>query len=185
MRIRLGSISGTKLTLAGFISRVKQSSKQPRRDYFSGSSLSLSSKRPRRDYCSETSPHSRACKGPVTELLLQPQTRRGCTQAGPQGGAISLPQTGCYSVFHHPQPLPCSAHPDLIINVGSEPPAADLASHIPREDQQDADNSISRIQREDLPPVILEIPSGSPDLVEELPQDPESHQCPDTPGKWF
>ena len=56
-------------------SRVKQSGKRPRRNYFSGSSLLLSSKRPRRDYFFETSPHTRACKGPVTELLLQPQTR--------------------------------------------------------------------------------------------------------------
>ena len=75
-------------------SRVKQSSKRPCRDYFSGSSLLLSSKRPRRDYFSETSP--RTCKGPVTELLLQPQTRRGytsvsSTQAEPQGGSERLP----------------------------------------------------------------------------------------------
>ena len=166
-------------------SRVRQSSKRSRRDYFSGSSLSFSSKRPRRDYFSETSPHSRACKGPVTELLLQPQTRRDCTQAGPQGGAISLPQSGCHSVFHHPQSPPRSACPDLVINVTPEPPAADLTSRIPREDQQDADNSTSRIPREDLPPVILEIPNGPPNLKEELPRDPESHQCPDTPGKWF
>ena len=168
--------------------RVKQSSKRPRRDYFSTSPLPLSSKWPRRDYFSETSP--RACKGPVTELLLQPQTRRGytsvsSTQAGPQGGAISLPQSNCHLVFHHPQTLPRSAHPDLILEVGLGPPAADLASRIPCEDQQVADNSTSRIPREDLPPVILEIPSGSHDLEEELPRVPESHQCPDTPGKWF
>ena len=116
--------------------------------------------------------------------MLQPQTRRGYTQAEPQGGAISLPQSDCHLVFHHPQSLPRSAHPDLVINVGPEPPAADLASRIPREDQQDAENSTSRILREDqqdtdistsripcedLPPVILETPSGSPDLEEELP----------------
>ena len=119
------------------------------------------------------------------ELLLQPQTRRGCTQAGPQGGAISLPQSGCHSVSHHPQSPPCSAHSDLVINVGPEPPVADLTSRLPREDQQDADSSTSHIPHEDLPPVILEIPSGSPELEEELPQDREPHQCPDTPGKWF
>ena len=164
---------------------VKESTKRPRQDYFSGSSLSFSSKRPHRDYFSETSPHSRACKGPKTELLLQPQTHRGCTQAGPQGGAIFLPQNGCHSVFHHPQSPPRSARPDLVINVGPEPPAADLTFRILREDQQAADSSTSRIPREDLPPVILEIPSGSPELEEELPRDPELHQCPDTPGKWF
>ena len=171
-------------------SRVKQSSKRPRRAYFSGSPLPLNSMRPRRDYFSETSPHPRACKGPVTELLLQPQTRRGytsvsSTQAGPQGGAISLPQSDCHLVFHHAQSLPRSVRPDLILEVGLEPPAADLASLIQCEDQQAADNSTSLIPREDLPPVILEIPRGSPDLEEELPQVPESHQCSDTPGKWF
>ena len=102
------------------------------------------------------------------------------TQGEPQGGAISLPQSSCHSVFHHPQSLPRSARPDLVLEVGLEPPVADLTSHIPCEDQldadlascipcedqQDADNSTFRIPREDLPPVILEIPSGSPDLEE-------------------
>ena len=171
-------------------SRVKQFSKRPLRDYFSGSPLPLHSKRPHRDYFSETSPHPKACKRPATELLLQPQTRRGYTsasssQAGPQGGAISLPQSNCHLVFHHPQSLPRSACPDLILEVGLEPPAADLASHIPCKDQQVANNPTSRIPHEDLPPVILEIPSGSPDLEEELPRAPETLQCPDTPGKWF
>ena len=155
-----------------------------------GSRVKQFSKRPRRDYFSETSLHHKACQGPVSELLLQPQTRRGSTsasssQAGPQGGAISLPQSDCYSVFHHPQSLPRSARPDLFLEVGLEPPAANLASRIPCEDQQVAGNPTSRIPREDLPPVILEIPSGSPDLEEELPRAPESLQCPDTPGKWF
>ena len=171
-------------------SRIKQFSKRPRRDYFSGSPLPLHSKRPRRDYFSETSLHPKACKSPVSELLLHPQTRRGSTsasssQAGPQGDAISLPQSDCHSVFHHPQSLPRSARPDLILEVGLEPPAADLASSIPCEDQQIAGNPTSRIPCEDLSPVILEIPSGSPDLEEELPRAPESPQCPDTPGKWF
>ena len=57
-------------------SRVKQFSKRPRQDYFSGSPLP--SKRPCRDYFSG-SPHPKACKGPVTKLLRQPQTRRGYT----------------------------------------------------------------------------------------------------------
>ena len=171
-------------------SRVKQFRKQPRQDYFSGSPLSLHSKRPRRDYFSETSLHPKACQGPVSELLFQPQTRRGSTsvsssQAGPQGGAISLRQSDCHLVSHRPQSLPHSAHPDLILEVGLEPPAASLASRIPCEDQQVTGNSTSRIPREDLPPVILEIPSGPPDLEEELPRAPESPQCPDMPGKWF
>ena len=148
-------------------SRVKESMKRSRRDYFSGSSLSFSSKRPLQDYFSGPSSHSRACKGRDTELALQPQAHRGHTQAGPQGGAISLPQRGCHSVSHHPQTPPSAAHSDSVIEVGLEPPAAALTSHIPHEA---------------LPPVILEIPSGSPELEEELP---ESNQCPDTSGKWF
>ena len=91
------------------------------------------------------------------------------TQAEPRGGAISFPQSDCHSVPHHPQSIPCSARPDLVLEVELEPPAADLASHIPCEDQQDADSSTSRTTREDLPLAILEIPSGSPDLEEELP----------------
>ena len=86
-------------------------------------------------------------------------------------------------MFHHPQALPRSARPDFILEVGLEPPVEDLASRIPCEDQQVADNSASRIPLEDLPPVILEIPSGSTDLEEELPRVPEPHQCLDTPGK--
>ena len=148
-------------------SRGKESTKRSRRDYFSGSFPSFSSKRPRRDYFSGPSPHSRACNGPDTELVPQPQTHQGCAQVGPQGRAISLQQSGCHSVSHHPQSPPRSARPDLVVEVGLEPPAEDLTS---------------RISREALPPVILEIPSGSPELEEELA---ESHQCPDMPGKWF
>ena len=156
-------------------SRVKESTKRSRRGYFSGSPPSFSSKQPRRDYFSGPSPHSRACRGPDTELLLQPQTHRGRTEAEPQGGAISLPQSGCHPVSHHPQSPPRSARPDLVLEVGLEPPAADLTSRIQCVDQQDAENSTSRIPLEELPPVIIEIPSGSPELEEELPRDPESH----------
>ena len=166
-------------------SRVKESTKRCRRDYFCGSSPSFSSKRPHQDYFSGPSSHSRVCKDPDTELSLQPQAHRGHTQAGPQGRAISLPQSGCHLVSHHLQTPPRSAHPDSVIDVGLEPPAADLTSRIPREDLQDADSSNSCIPCEDLPPVVPEIPRGSLELKEELPRGPESHQCPDTPGKLF
>ena len=73
-------------------SRVKESTKRSRRDYFSG-----------------PSPHSRACKGPDTELVPQPQTHQGFTQTGPQGRAISLQQSGCHSVSHHLQSPPRSS----------------------------------------------------------------------------
>ena len=148
-------------------SRGKESTKRSCRDNFSGSSPSFSSKRPHRDYFFGPSPQSRSCKGPDAELVPQPQTPRGCTQTRPQGRAISLQQSGCHSESHLPQSPLRAALPDSVIEVGLEPPAA---------------ASTSRIQREDLPPVILEIPSGSLELEEELP---ESHQCPDTPGKWF
>ena len=146
-------------------SRGKETTKRSRRDYFSGSSPSFNSKRPRRDYFSRSS--SRVCKGPDAELAPQPQTPQGCTQAGPQGRAVALQQSGCHSEPYLPQSPLHAALPDSVIEVGLEPPVA---------------ASTSRIPREDLPPVILEIPSGSPELEEELP---ESHQCPDTPGKWF
>ena len=145
-------------------SRGNESTKRSRRDYFSESSPSYNSKRPRRDYFSGSS--SKVCKGPDAELVPQPQAPQGCTQAGPQGRAIALQQSGCHSAPYLPQSPLRAALPDSVIEVGLEPPVV---------------ASTSRIPSEDLPPVTLEIPSGSPEL-EELP---ESHQCPDTPGKWF
>ena len=131
-----------------------------------------------------------ACRGPAPELLLQLRAHRDpisepLYQSGHQGGAISLPPDDCHSVSHHQQSLPRSARPDLILEVGLEPPAVNPASRIPHEDQQVAVETTSRIPHEDLPPVVLEIPSGSPDLEEEPPQTPESLQCPDMSGKWF
>ena len=76
--------------------RGKESTKRSHRDDFSGSSPSSSSKRPRLDYFSGPSSHTRVAKGPDAELVPQPQTPRGCTQAGPQGRAISLQQSGCH-----------------------------------------------------------------------------------------
>ena len=64
-------------------SRGKESTKRSRRDNFSGSSPSFSSKQPRQDYFSGPSPQSRARKDPDTELVPQPQSPRGFTQAGP------------------------------------------------------------------------------------------------------
>ena len=50
---------------------------------------------------------------------------------------------------------------DVVIDVGVEPPEA---------------AATSRIQREDRPPVVLEIPCNTPEPF-------EPSQCPDTPGK--
>ena len=130
----------------------KESTKRSRRDNFSGSSPYFSSKWPCRDYFSG-SPYR--------------ATNKKRFMTDPQGEAISLSQSGCHTVSYHPQTPPRAALPDSIIEVGLEPPEA---------------ASTSRIPREDRPPVVLEIPSGSPELEEE---PPESHQCPDTPGKWF
>ena len=183
-------------------SRVKQFSRRPRRDHFSELRPQPEA---RRSLVSELTLQLEACRGPAPELLLQPRAHRDpisepLYQSGHQGGAISLLPDDCHSVFHHQQSLPRSARPDLILEVGLEPPAVNPASRIPREDQQVAGNPASRIPREDqqvavettsripsedLPPVVLEIPSGSPDLEEEPPRTPESPQCPDTPGKWF
>ena len=183
-------------------SRVKQFNRQPHRDHFSEI---LPQPKACRSLVSKLPLQLEACRGPAPELLLQPRAHRDpisepLYQSEHQGGAISLPPDDCHSVFHHQQSLPHSARPDLILEVGVEPPAVNLAScipcedqqvagnpasHIPREDQQDTVETTSRIPREDLPPVILEIPSQSPDLEEEPPRTPESPQCPDTPGKWF
>ena len=148
-------------------SRVKDSTERSRRDYFSGSSPPSALSGRAETTFSGSSSHSRACKGPDTELTRQPRANKKRSLTDPQGGAISLLQSGCHTVSHHPQTPPHAAQPDSVIEVGLEPPAAASTSHIPRED---------------LPPVILEIPSGSPGSEEELS---ESHQCPDMPGKWF
>ena len=168
-------------------SRVKQFSKQPRREHFFEIPLPPEA---RRGPVSELPLQPEACRGPISELLLQPRARRDSIseplrQSGPQGGAISLPQNNCHSVSHHQQSLPRSARPDLILEVGLEPPTATPASCTPCEDQQVTVEPVPRVPREDLPPVVLEIPSGSPEFKEEPPRTPESPQCPDTPGKWF
>ena len=64
-------------------SRVKDSTERSRRDYFSGSSPSFSSKQPHRDYFSGSSSHSRACKGPGTELSRQPRANKKRSLADP------------------------------------------------------------------------------------------------------
>ena len=133
-------------------SRVKESTERSRRDYFSRSSPSFSSKRPRRDYLSG-SPYR--------------ATNKKRFMTDPQGKAISLSQSGCHTVSYHLQAPPRAALPDSVIEVGLKPPEA---------------SSTSRIPREDWPPFVPEIPSGTPEPKEELS---ESHQWPDTPGKGF
>ena len=132
-------------------SRGKESTDRSRRDYFSGSSLSFSSKRPHRGYFSG-SPYR--------------ATNKKQFMTDPQKEAISLSQSGCRRETDPVLTPPRAALPDVAIEVGLEPPEA---------------ASTSRIPCEDRPPVVLEIPSSTPE-PEELS---EPHQCPDTPGKWF
>ena len=137
-------------------SRVKQFNKRPRRDHFSEIPLQPEA---RRSPVSELPLQLEACRAPVPKLLLQPRAHRDpisepLCQSGLQGGAISLPPDDCHSVSHHQQSLPSSARPDLIVEVGLEPPAVNPASRIPSEDQQVPVETTSRIPREDLPPVV-------------------------------
>ena len=75
--------------------------------------------------------------------------------------AISVSLTAVRGRSDLVQTPPRAALPDVVLDVGVEPPEA---------------AATSRIQREDRPPVILEIPCSTPE-----PSDPS--QCPDMPGK--
>ena len=132
--------------------------RQPRWDYFSEVPLQHGG---RRDYFSELPLQPEARQDYFSKLLLQPRARRDyfselpLCQSGPQGGAISLPQNDCHLVSRHQQSSPPSARPDLILEVGFEPPAAAPGSHAPREGQQIAVEPAPRIPREELPPTII------------------------------
>ena len=161
MRIRPGLISWTSLISATFISGpipasarnaqpdlVETSTTRSRRDKFSGSNLSLSSKRSHRDYFSG-SPYRAVNKN---QYMTDPSRE-----------AISVSPSSGREETDPVRTPPHAALPDVAIDVGLEPPEAAAISHIPREDS---------------PPVVLEIPSSTPE-----PSEPR--QCPDTPGKWF
>ena len=99
MRIRLGSISGTKLTLAGFISRPKEAeSRNPPNDLVETTSPDHLPPSSLNGLVETTSPGPHhipeLAKALTQSLVPQPQTHQGCTQAGPQGRAISLQQSG-------------------------------------------------------------------------------------------
>ena len=55
----------------------------------------------------------------------------------------------------HQQLSPRSAHPDLFLEVGLEPPAVAPASRAPREGQQIAVEPASHIPHEELLPTII------------------------------
>ena len=126
----------------------KESTTRSRRDNFSGSNLSFSSQRSLRDYFSGSP--SRAIN-------------KNCYMTDPLREAISVSLTAVRERSDLVQTPPRAALPDVVIDVGVEPPEAAATSRIPREDR---------------PPVILEIPCSTPEPA-------EPRQCPDTPGKWF
>ena len=133
--------------------------KQPRRDHFSEVPLQHGA---HRDDFSELPLQPEARRDDFSELLLQPRARRDpiyepLCQSGPQGGAISLLQNDWHSVSRHQLPSPRWDRPDLILEVGLEPPAAAPASRTPREGQQNAVEPASRIPREELPLTIITV----------------------------
>ena len=135
---------------------MRQVIKRHRRDYFSEVPLQHGACR---EYFSELPPQPEARRGPVSELLLQLRARRDpisepLCRSGPQEGAISLPQNDCHSVSRHQQSSPRSSRPDLILEVGLEPPAAAPASRASREGQQIAVKP-PLASREELPPTII------------------------------
>ena len=186
MRIRLGLIPGTRLILAGFINRPKEAeSSNPANDLVETTSPGHHSCSAQSGLVETTSPGPR--QGLAKALLLSYCFSHRPVEVIPpcQQFRLSLKEEHSPSLRVAATRCSIARSPDLVLEVGLEPPAADLTFRIPCEDQRDADNSTSRIPHEDLPPVILEIPSGSPDLEEELHRVPESHQRLDTPGKWF
>ena len=127
----------------------KESTTRSRRDYFSGSNLSFNcSQRSHRDYFSGSS-----CRALSKNWLLTDPLREASSVASIAVRESSDPA----------QTPPCAALPDVALDVGTEPPEAAATSRIPRAER---------------PPVVLEIPSSSP-------EPSELRRCPDTPGKWF
>ena len=110
-------------------SRVKESTEQSRRDYFSGSSLSFSSKWPHRDYFSG-SPYR--------------ATNKNKFMTDPPREAISLSQSGCRTEIDPSQTPPRAALPDSVIEVGLKPPEAAATSRIPRHCRDPKWNSRAR-----------------------------------------
>ena len=127
----------------------KESTTRSHRDYFSGSNLSFNcSQRSHRDYF----PGS-PCRAVNKNWLLTDPLREASSVA-------------CITVRESSDPAqtpPHAALPDVTLDVGAEPPEAAVTSRIPLAER---------------PPVVLEIPSSSP-------EPSELRRCPDTPGKWF
>ena len=133
----------------GCSSLRKESTTRSRRDYFSGSNLSFTcSQRSHRDYFSGW-----PCR----------DVNKNWHMTDPLREASSVAIVAVRESSDPAQTPPCAALPDVALDVGAEPPEAAATSRIPRAER---------------PPVVLEIPSSSPE-----PSEP--CRCPDTPGKWF
>ena len=127
----------------------KESTTRSRRDYFSGNNLSFTcSQRSHRDYFSGS-----PCRALNKNWLMTDPLREASSVAIIAVRASSDPA-------HTP---PRAALPDVALDVGAELPETATTSRIPCAER---------------PPVVLEIPSGSPE-----PSEPR--RFPDTPGKWF
>ena len=116
----------------------KESTSRSRRDNFSGSTLSFRSKRSHRDYFSG-SPYRAINKNQY--------------MTGPPREAISLSQSDSIKESDPVQNPPHAALPDVVIDIGLELPEGAATSRFPREDR---------------PPVVLEIPSNTPEPSERL-----------------
>ena len=127
----------------------KESTTRSHQDNFSGFNFSINcSQRSHRDYFSGSS-----CRALNKNWLLTDPLRETSSVASIAVRESSDPA----------QIPPCTALPDVALDVGAEPPEAAATSRIPRAER---------------PPVVLEIPSSSP-------EPSELRRCPDTPGKWF
>ena len=127
----------------------KESTTRSHRDYFSRSNLSFNcSQRSHRDYFSGS-----PCWAVNKNWLLTDPLREASSVA-----SIAVRESSDSA-----QTPPLAALPAVTLDVGTEPPEAAATSRIPRAEH---------------PPVILEIPSSSP-------EPSELRRVSDTPGKWF
>ena len=127
----------------------KDTTTRSHRDNFSGSNLSFNcSQRSHRDYFSGSPCWAFIKNWHMTDPLRE---------------ASSVSLTAVRESTDPVQTPPHTALPDVVIDVGLEPPEA---------------AATARIQRADRPPVVLEIPFS-------IPGPSEPSQCPDKPGQRF
>ena len=122
----------------------KESTTRSRQDYFPGPNLSFNcSQRSHRDYFSGS-----PCRA----------VNKNWTLTDPLREASSVASIALRESSDPAQTPPRPALPDVRLDVGAEPPEAAVTSRIPRAER---------------PPVVLEIPSSSP-------EPSELRRCPDT-----